>query len=108
MCTFGLSGCRVKPRRLEVKHRRSVAPKGVGGGGRGEGGRRVGSRGVGPKGSGPLSPGFRVWVWEGLGSRSECLWVWSLGFLVFRKFDQNTRTLKLAKVGLAKVNTLKH
>ena len=43
---------------------------------------------------GPLSPG--------LGFRSECR---SLGFVLFgfRKFGQNTETLKLAKVGLAKV-----
>ena len=81
---------------VDVKPRISVAPKGVGGERRG------------PKG-GPLgvwSPLFRfgVWVWEGLGCRSECK---SLGLVVglfgFRKFDKNTKTQKLAKVGLAKV-----
>ena len=73
---------------VEVKPRTSVVPKGVG---EGEGSPRVGSRRVGPKGSDPPLPGFRVWVWEGLGSRSECKSL-GLGFGLFgfRKFNQNT------------------
>ena len=56
----------------------------------------------GPKGSGPLSPGFRGLGLWGFGFRSQCR---SLGFGLFgsRNFGQNTKTLKLAKVGLAKV-----
>ena len=77
--------------REEAKPRKSVAPKER----RGEG--RVGSRRVGP----PL-PGFRVWVcrvwYSGLN-----VGFWVFGLFGFRKFGQNTKTLKLAKVGLAKV-----
>ena len=85
---------------VEVKPRMSVAQKGGEGA---KGARRVGSRRVGPLGSG-LSPGLRVWLWEGLGSRPECKSL-GLGFGLFgfRKFDQNTKTQKLAKVGLAQI-----
>ena len=61
MCTFGLSGCRVKLWRntntAEMegggKPRTSVAPK--------EGGFEGTAKG-GPQRVGPLLPGFRVWV----------------------------------------------
>ena len=54
--------------------------------------------------SGPLSSGSGVWVWEGLRFRSECKSL-GLGFGLFgfRKFGPNTKTVKLAVVGLAKV-----
>ena len=63
---------------VEVKPRISVAPKGVEEGGRGgEGGPKVGVPKGGPQRAWLPLTGFRVWVWEGLGSRSECK---SLGF----------------------------
>ena len=61
-----------------------------------------------PKG---LVPSWRVWGPD----LNASLWVWGFGLFGFRKFDQNTgqsrfakvgqhsETLKLAKVGLAKV-----
>ena len=54
--------------------------------------------GRGPKGGRATSPGFWGLGLQGLGFRSECrfLGLWGLGFL-------GPVTLKLAKVGLAKV-----
>ena len=58
-------------------------------------GARRGSEGRAPKGR---APSLRVWglgLWD-LGFWFEC-WFW--GSLGFRQFGQNTKTLKLAKVG---------
>ncbi len=67
------------------------------------GARRVGSQRVGPMGSGPFSPGLGfVCVCVGFGFRSECMFLglWGLDFLC----SQNrAKTLKLAKIGMAKV-----
>ena len=85
--------------RVEAKPRISVAPK-VGGGGA-KGPRGWGPEGWAPKGRAPFSPGlgFRS---VGFGFRSECrsLGLWGLGFVASENL---AKTLKLAKVGLAKV-----
>ena len=118
MCTFGLSGCRVKPWKTprETQKERN-------GGGRGKKTKfwAVRRRGVQRRG---LSCGRwsrevqtnnqqpqpqqrqtqKKWGPEG-SAPSPKLGFRSLGFGLFwfRKFGQNTETLKLAKVGLAKV-----
>ena len=77
--------------RVEAKPKMKMARKGWGGG---EGGPKGGVPKVAPKGLAPLF-GFRVWVW-----RSECKSL-GLGFGLFG-LKIWPKTLKLAKVGLAK------